>query len=834
MQRSNSSLEIVNTNNNLTRDLGEDTNSNRETEEKEASYTLQKSIQKKPETTTNTGDKTRPTIEREENQTSSKSNNGKDITSRQPAQIARDLSNEYKSTYTNLEITNEYLDGSSNNEDNSSILSSSPSTEDSNILTGNRSRSLPVENIQPRIDLPTSNLSLGVSDSQSVQRRIYLDRSNLSVALDDSVSDRDLVNVQSTIGTNEDIALANTSGIESSSEISSKDNINISTDSISNEVQRGGDANTNEISSLNEINVRDKVNNEVSESTQISQEIEPVSELSVSDPNQTSQEIQRKSLESISDQSINTYELSDINSAIVENHQNALSVNSNDFQQDNSSRTIQRDILNDSNLDYSNQAEIIQTNYLFNNTDSQTIQTKSNLSHTVNNIAENSNDTIQAKSIRTDADSIDINIDDNSVRNSDNNTDNISSSDISIQKASNISEVNPKALSQSLTQNIDNLDLFDNSNILNVNTNISRYTENINTVDNVNIQDIQRKSGQNDHTAVAESFNTNNSQITLDSDRISIIQQKTNDPQIEPLSQSEIFPARTRNQLEEANELTVIQRLSDPANFTEDLTLPTVLQNLGQTEPLSKFSSLTNDQPNHQFTKNNLSNPSSQSNLFKPSQLLQAKGDGSDLSSSINNKNNINKISSTPTSILPKYDQNQNNDDQESKSPSWSNIGDLLAKMPPPKVSSNPSTNSLNKKAVSSSDRSSLASQPKSIPASTSKQTQTIIQRSLDDSNDDDLDLYITPTGMQRGNPNQVTNSQVNTIQRQKNSNQGNENLPEAKVSMNNFQDDKNRDAANFEKNLTTLAQEIYVLLQQRLEIEKERQGSRYQGRLPW
>jgi len=125
-----------------------------------------------------------------------------------------------------------------------------------------------------------------------------------------------------------------------------------------------------------------------------------------------------------------------------------------------------------------------------------------------------------------------------------------------------------------------------------------------------------------------------------------------------------------------------------------------------------------------------------------------------------------------------------------------------------------------------------LASEPKSITTSTSK--QTIIQRSPDDSNDDDLDLYITPTGLQRGNPNQVTNSQVNTIQRKKDPHQESENLPEATVSVNNFQDNDNKDEASFEENLTALAQEIYVLLRQRLEIEKERQGSIYRGRLPW
>jgi len=105
-----------------------------------------------------------------------------------------------------------------------------------------------------------------------------------------------------------------------------------------------------------------------------------------------------------------------------------------------------------------------------------------------------------------------------------------------------------------------------------------------------------------------------------------------------------------------------------------------------------------------------------------------------------------------------------------------------------------------------------------------------VIQRSLDDSTDDE-DLYITPTGLQRGNPNQLANSQSNIIQRKRSPSVDASN-PEATVTV--TPSDESNNKANFDENLNALAQEIYVLLRQRLEIEKERQGSRYQGRLPW
>ena len=267
---------------------------------------------------------------------------------------------------------------------------------------------------------------------------------------------------------------------------------------------------------------------------------------------------------------------------------------------------------------------------------------------------------------------------------------------------------------------------------------------------------------------------------------------------------------------------TVLQMISDK-NAATDLRLPQVLQNLGQTECLGAFSPLRDSQ----IVSNS------------PSQFLSAKKDSSNAISSINN------IEPKSTRIQPKYDQpNQiNSDIQENNSSGWSNIAELLSNLPPPKISSNPSTNSLNQKSDNSSDRSYLANS--STNTSSQASSQAIIQRSPDHNyqnnyqnsknNNNDLELYITPKGLQRDNPNQKSNSQSPIIQRVIASQQESEDLPEAQVTVNSIKDSNDiNESANFEENLTALAQEIYVLLRQRLEIEKERQGSRYQGRLPW
>ncbi|MFM7885280.1 MAG: hypothetical protein ACKPCM_00975 [Pseudanabaena sp.] len=298
---------------------------------------------------------------------------------------------------------------------------------------------------------------------------------------------------------------------------------------------------------------------------------------------------------------------------------------------------------------------------------------------------------------------------------------------------------------------------------------------------------------------------------------------------VQTKAEEAIAPSQYQNN--QKNNQTVIQKLSDQENV-DDLTLPIVLQNLGQTQPLSSFTPLNSNQYINQFDNQFNNQLNTQSNATKPS-ILQAKSDSASVSNPWSSSNPISDLSPSSTRIQSKADPNSQVSGiipQETHA-GWSNIAELLANLPPPQVSSNPSTSSLNKKSANASDRSSLTSNPKPSSSQSSQTTSspTVIQRSLDD-NADDSDLYITPTGLQRGNPKQFANS-PNIIQRKKMPSVD-ENLPEATVKV-NPREDSDRDA-NFEENLNALAQEIYVLLRQRLEIEKERQGSRYQGRLPW
>ncbi|MFN9017468.1 MAG: hypothetical protein ACK5XC_01060, partial [Pseudanabaena sp.] len=246
---------------------------------------------------------------------------------------------------------------------------------------------------------------------------------------------------------------------------------------------------------------------------------------------------------------------------------------------------------------------------------------------------------------------------------------------------------------------------------------------------------------------------------------------------------------------------TIIQMMRDPSN-TADLKLPKAIENLSQTEYLGNFSPLTPSKT----TSSKSSQTVQRSQIDRPSP--------NSLSNSLNN---------LPQIIQPKQDQNP--DSNQTNSIGWSNIAELLANLPLTKSSSNPPASSLNNQKTS--DRSPLATKPASV---SSTSNQTTIQRSLDQKDiDSDQDLYITPTGIQKGKPNKIINTQSPTVQRKINADQ----LPEATVSVEPRQD-QNQDAENFDQNLETLAQEIYILLKQRLETEKERQGTRYQGRLPW
>ncbi|PZV13987.1 MAG: hypothetical protein DCF20_13805, partial [Pseudanabaena sp.] len=286
-----------------------------------------------------------------------------------------------------------------------------------------------------------------------------------------------------------------------------------------------------------------------------------------------------------------------------------------------------------------------------------------------------------------------------------------------------------------------------------------------------------------------------------------------NNLQVEPTSvnsdrsqsiQRKVEANNQENSTGNSENQTIIQMMRDPSSTT-DLELPKAIENLAHTEYLGNFSPLT--------PSKNTSSTSSQTAQRSQTDLPSQNG----FSNSLNN---------LPQIIQPKQDQNP--ESNQSDFTGWSNIAELLANLPPTKSSSNSSTSSLNNQKTS--DRSSLATKTASA---SSTSNQTTILRSIDNNYIDssiDQDLYLTPTGLQKGNPNKITNTNSSTIQRAL----GPESLPEATVSVQPRQEQENQDVMNFDQNLETLAQEIYILLKQRLEISKERQGARYQGRLPW
>ncbi|MEA5476399.1 hypothetical protein VB774_02090 [Pseudanabaena galeata UHCC 0370] len=278
--------------------------------------------------------------------------------------------------------------------------------------------------------------------------------------------------------------------------------------------------------------------------------------------------------------------------------------------------------------------------------------------------------------------------------------------------------------------------------------------------------------------------------------------QKKNDQEKENTTNNQTSVEQNTNQ-------TILQMLADPSN-TKDLQLPKTIENLAHTDYLGNFSLL----------------PSLQIPSPITSQTVQrSPTDRQDRSTQSSLPNSLNNFAKT---IQPMQDKNADNSNSQTSSMGWSNISELLANLPPPPKASS-STSSLNKQTSSTSDRSPLASP--SSPSTSSTSNQTTIQRSADSPpSDNDQDLYLTPTGLQKGNPNKITNTRSNTIQRELTS----DTLPEAQVSVNTSQNNHSYNAENFAENLETLAQEIYILLKHRLETEKERQGTRYQGRLPW
>ncbi|NMF59694.1 hypothetical protein [Pseudanabaena yagii] len=703
------------------------------------------------------------------------------------------LLNEYNLSHTNSEVSDIYVENSTNSNSNTTLDSENRTTSVQRKYDANNfSHNTNVSNLDA--SLSTNDVS-GLELDNAIQRQVDLDNSRTDIDIASNTDSDRKIDVQDAIDS-----------FSMNDRIVDNPDLPHKITEPSQTLQRA-------------VDITQTVNAEFKGDTQ-----EDLVDNSNSNEvfDTSSRETTQKDI-TASENLIQTSDTSLLNRKLDSSNQNLESQDLQSIARIDSSETILNDVNSQTENTLQNPSPIAdkhsQDIQSSNISDSQNIDANSQaLTNDIS--ADNNSQTIQAKLDIPSPDlALDGNIDNNLERSDDNNLSNISNDDL-VQKSPSSSKVNleessidtnvvdthPVNLQLSSQDNIQTLDGIDPSNVSSQSIDVSSQE----------IETIDKSTGLN---AIQKDEIDANSQL---------IQRKSESIPLENLGNT--VQSKTANAIassKDQSNQTVIQRLSDQAN-ADDLTLPTVLQNLGQTESLSNFTPLTNNQFNNQN--------SAQFTSTHPSQLLQAKSNGSTfgnaVSNSGSNSNSINALSPTPTRIQPKDDPtNQGSSPQETHA-GWSNIAELLANLPPPKVSSNPSTSSLNKKLVSSGDRSSLASNPKPSLSASSQTTssQAIIQRSLD-ANADDGDLYITPTGLQRGNPNQFTNSQSNTIQRQQMPS-ADANLPEATVKVNS-RDDSDNDA-NFEENLNALAQEIYVLLRQRLEIEKERQGSRYQGRLPW
>ncbi len=358
------------------------------------------------------------------------------------------------------------------------------------------------------------------------------------------------------------------------------------------------------------------------------------------------------------------------------------------------------------------------------------------------------------------------------------------------------------------------------------------------------------------------------------------------------LDQNQVFDSYSDEQIisPKYQEQTVVQMLASNSN-DHSLELPTAIQNIRQTQSLGNLSPLNQNILN----KNAIAN-SIQQRLSNSKNKIQAKFSNSMASPQLTNifpdglTNNLNYpmdhpvddfinqngqstssavSSQSPSSFIQKKldstEPNSNFDSVNQTIPSgsmpsgWSNLSELLNNYPV-QESSNLVANPLNKKASNHSDRSPLAdrSPSQTIQRSPAQsfdselenylRNGTTINRSINTNrneksqnqsgHDSQEDLYITPSGIQTTDPNQDSNQFIqpyrdpSLIQRFEDN--ANDPLSEVTVSLEDSSNQEEMNEDNFIQNLELIAQEVYGLLKQKIMIERERQGNRYKGRLPW
>ena len=312
-------------------------------------------------------------------------------------------------------------------------------------------------------------------------------------------------------------------------------------------------------------------------------------------------------------------------------------------------------------------------------------------------------------------------------------------------------------------------------------------------------------------------------------------------------------------QIGTGSDVTVAQLFSEAK---ETPVLPTVLENLGQINPLGQSSSLGQSSVEATSTSPLLSRQSSSSLSGEISPMIQrmpdaSVGDASEITlnqSGISDRvsrqaelapMNLSSLSSSATDsnvdiqqvapISEIISRQESQDAMNQVAPStdiptsWSSIADLLGgsntvDSEPPVIQRHPE------------HQQSIDSQ------------SPIVQRHQDNGHSDSKaeDLVFTPEGFRRGDSpvasstSKVRRSLIQTKKRDRSSAYPilEKELPSAadstESSSNEVTISRPTPQEDDSYNLEILAQEIYSLLQQRLQIEQERHGRHYSGRLPW
>ncbi|HEY9598296.1 MAG TPA: hypothetical protein V6D33_11560, partial [Cyanophyceae cyanobacterium] len=308
-------------------------------------------------------------------------------------------------------------------------------------------------------------------------------------------------------------------------------------------------------------------------------------------------------------------------------------------------------------------------------------------------------------------------------------------------------------------------------------------------------------------------------------------------------SSASVVQTQPETQATPDSEVTVAQLLSESK---QPPALPTVLGNIAQLKPLGQSNAL-GQSPIEAASTSPLLSSSSTSNLSAdfPS-IIQRMPESSDgelpqISDRINESSPI-KSSNRSSSNLG-ITQNLDTSDRVSPSAdipsSWSSIAELLGDSPTVEPAS-----------------PVIQRYPERQPSSVTSSKPTVIQRRKEERQPENEveELVFTPEGFQRADSGSDRSSRTSRTGRsliqtkkrdrqalQKKTNNSSTASNDITLQMDSEPASQpititalNSSSQAESGSMESLAREVYNMLRQRLEIERERRGSNYSGRMPW